>query len=106
LWDAATGRGGVPLLNERNIAACLAYSPDGAILATGHVDQSIRPWDAATGRLIRRLNGHQQAVRSLAFSPDGRTLASGAGDATTLGWDLAGATGPAAAGEPPPGTGR
>jgi RNA polymerase sigma factor (sigma-70 family) len=52
---------------------CLAWSADGAILATGNRDGTVVFADAATGKEIRRFNAGA-AVAGLAFSADGKTL--------------------------------
>lgn len=56
---------------------CLAYSPDGGLLASGGVDTLVHLWNAKTGELVRTLKGHPSLVYCLAFSPDGKVLASG-----------------------------
>jgi transcriptional regulator with XRE-family HTH domain len=66
---------------------CVAFSPDGAILATGDTDCRIRLWDSQTGQLLGICNGHSHWVRSVTFSPDGRFLASGSADKTVRLWD-------------------
>ena len=66
---------------------CVAFSPDGTILATGDTDCRIRLWDAQTGQLRGICNGHTHWVRSIAFSPDGQYLASGSADTTVRLWD-------------------
>ncbi len=53
----------------------LAFSPDGAWLASGGEDHSVRLWPIAGGD-PRVLTGHAAPVHNLAFSPDGRVLAS------------------------------
>jgi WD40 repeat protein len=63
--------------------ACVAFSPDGATLASSSVDTTVRLWDVATGEALATLFGHPDQVNSVAFSPDGTLLASGNG--TTLG---------------------
>ena len=54
----------------------VAYSPDGAWIASGSNDNTIRIWNAETGALTQTLGGHTHGVLSVAFSPDGSQLAS------------------------------
>src|ERR1700678_3943797 len=53
----------------------VAFSPNGAILASSSYDGTVRWWNVADGKEIRVLRD-QGRVFSLAFSPDGKQLAA------------------------------
>ena len=65
----------------------VAYAPDGATLASGGDDGTVRIWDARTGQQQYELTGHTGPVSSVAYAPDGATLASGGDDGTVRIWD-------------------
>ena len=80
LWDPAKGE-----IVQRFKGRCLAFSPDGKLLACGGSDDQnpqgpwsgfIRLHDVETGKLIRLFHGHKARVQKIVFSPDGKTLAS------------------------------
>lgn len=54
----------------------LAFSPDGARLATGSDNGTVTVWEVSSGREISRFQG-EGSIRSLAFSPDARHMAAG-----------------------------
>lgn len=66
----------------------LAFSPDGALLATGDTRCEIQIWEVASGRQIITLRGHQGWIWSIAFSPDAQLLVSGSDDHFVKVWDI------------------
>lgn len=66
---------------------CVAFSPDGSLLAAGTASGEIRLWLARDTALFLTCRGHSDWVRSVAFSPDGKLLASGSEDQTLRIWD-------------------
>src|SRR5262245_25883874 len=71
----------------------LAFSPDGALLASG-AGLPRRPgecklWAVANGEERATLPGPTGGVCTLAFAPDGRTLALGGAESAVTFWDVA-----------------
>jgi len=66
----------------------VAWSPDGAIIASASADMTLRLWDAASGDLLAALDDHEDSLTALAWSPDGPFLASASWDKTVRLWDL------------------
>jgi WD40 repeat protein len=64
----------------------VAWSPDGARLASASSDERVRVWDAATGSLLFSCKGHEGQVWGVAWSPDGMQLASASEDKTVRVW--------------------
>ena len=66
----------------------IAYSPDGAYIASGSEDNTIKLWEVETGRLLRTLRGHNRDVNSICYSPDGKYIASGSNDNRIKLWEV------------------
>jgi hypothetical protein len=69
----------------------VAFSPDGARIASASADNSIKVCDAATGLEVLTLKGGPDGLGGLAFSPDGTRIASGGIGAVKI-WDAREAT--------------
>jgi WD40 repeat protein len=88
-WDVATGKSlGTPLKHGKTVL-CVAFSPDGKMLASGSDDWTVALWDVAKRELLSPLLvGHSYAVSALAFGPHGDILASGGRDTAVIFWNV------------------
>lgn len=66
----------------------VAYSPDGATIATGSWDKTVKIWDAATGQERATFKWPIGRIYCLAFAPDGLRLAAGGDEGSVVVWDM------------------
>jgi WD40 repeat protein/serine/threonine protein kinase/tetratricopeptide (TPR) repeat protein len=93
-FDTATGRqvGAHGLAHPAMILA-MAFSDDGARLATADAQGTIKIWEdprklTYESAALRTLKGHRGAVTIIRFSRDGKRLVSAGADRTARVWDL------------------
>jgi WD40 repeat protein len=86
ILDANTGKilDNITVAEER--VSKVAFSPDGARLATGSWDGTVKIWDLSTKREISRMV-HGGSIFDLEFGINGTVLATSSGDCTARVWD-------------------
>ncbi len=89
LWNTQSGRLLNTLKGHKDVARCIAFSPDGTtIVSGGSNDDTVKLWNAKSGRLLDVFEGHRGSVNSVAFSPNGTKIVSGSYDKTIKLWDI------------------
>ncbi len=86
LWDSITGEK-YRILQHSGVR-CVAFSPDGQILASGSQFRTVKLWHMYTSVQLQQISNHEKDVTSVAFSLDGMLLASVSYDSTVRLWDL------------------
>jgi len=83
-----TSKNYIQLEGHNDAVNCIAFSPDGKLLASGSDDKTIIVWKVENRRKIWHLEGSKKhGINSVAFSSDGRLLASGGFSGLWL-WDV------------------
>ena len=70
-----------------DVVEVVAWSPDGARIASGSWDQTVQIWDAKDGNKLTIYRKHTDQVFAVAWSPDSTRVASGSWDKTVQIWD-------------------
>src|SRR5262249_29495022 len=76
------------LFNLKTNLKCIAFSPDGCLLAVGGDRGLVQVWDATTGELVERLQGARYAVVNRLFFTGGGTGLVAHQSSHLLSWDL------------------
>ena len=64
----------------------LDFSPDGNLIASGSIDNTMRIWDVREARLLRTMHGHPFPILTLRFSPNGSFIITGSTDSIGRVW--------------------
>ena len=94
LWDVGTRQEIGTLEGHTDQINALAFSPDGALLASGSGngemgDDAVKLWDVVSRKEITTIEVPGAGVWSVAFSPDGTILAWGSALGGVTLWDVA-----------------
>jgi WD40 repeat protein len=66
----------------------VAFSPDGNLVVSGSVDNTLRLWRADQSQLLRTMQGHPFPILSVKFTPNGATLVTGSMDGQIRLWQV------------------
>lgn len=96
IWDCLTQTPMKTLKGHTDWVLAVSWSPDGKLIATGSMDNTIRIWDPISGQQIgSSLKGHTKWITALSWEPyhlvsEGHTsrLASSSKDGTVRVWNI------------------
>jgi serine/threonine protein kinase len=86
VWGATSGKTQFTYDAHSSWVNIVAYSPDGAFIASGSHDTTVQVYTANDGDAIYTYRGHTTPVASLAWSPDSQRIVSGEEKAVQA-WD-------------------
>jgi WD40 repeat protein len=88
IWNLAEQKATL-VRGHTNVAARVAFAPQGDHWASSSDDSTVVVWEAANNQELYTVRNHRKRVLGLAFSPDGKLLATGSDDFTVRLFDVA-----------------
>jgi WD40 repeat protein len=88
VWEVASETIVRRLTGHEAQVSTVAFSADGARVASGDLGGGVRLWDAASGEQLHVLECHDKWVSSVAFSADGSLLVSAGNMGRACVWDV------------------
>jgi len=88
LVDSGIAKHHLTFTGHSGIVFEVMFSPDGELLASGSVDNTVSIWQKKDGKILHTLR-HPLGVTALAFSPDGNYLVTGSYDSNVRLWRVA-----------------
>jgi len=87
--DRVSGADIVTLGRHNSAVTCVAWSPDGARLAScSRGVGTIKVWEVQSGAELVSFRGHAGAVVAVSWRPDGKQVASAGADGTIKTWEV------------------
>lgn len=88
VWEWQSESFALKQQGHANNMACVAYSPDGAYVATGGDDGRVKLWNASDGFCFVTFSEHAAGISGVAFVQSGRAVLSASLDGTVRAFDL------------------
>lgn len=82
----------IPKVGQKSDVGVVAFSPDGKVLLTGHMDSSITLWDVKGNKQIHNFYVPNASTWDAAWCPDGTLFATAQQDGCVYLWDRETAT--------------